>query len=46
MAINCHMGAFGGDQYVGKSFEQYPMAWLLHVADGAATYIKEGKKGE
>lgn len=46
VAINCHMGAFGGDQYVGKSFEQYPMAWFLHVADGAATYIKEGKKGE
>lgn len=45
VAINCHMGAFGGDQYVGKSFEQYPMAWLLHVADGAATYILEGKKG-
>ena len=42
VAINCHMGAFGGDQHVGNSFEQYPLAWLLHVADGMATYLDEG----
>ena len=44
-AINCHMGAFGADaNAVGKAFEQYPFAWLLSVADQAATYIKEGER--
>lgn len=41
-AINCHMGAFA-DENVGKSYEQFPLAWVLHVADEAATYIKERK---
>lgn len=41
VAINCHMGAFA-DENVGKSFEMFPLAWALHVADEAATYIKEG----
>lgn len=41
VAINCHMGAFGGDDHVGQSFEAFPLAFLLHVADGAATYILE-----
>ena len=40
VAINCHMGAFS-DQNVGNSYEQFPAAWLLHVADEAATYLKE-----
>lgn len=43
VAINCHMGAFGNPD-VGKSFEQFPMAWLLHVADEAATYLVEAKE--
>lgn len=38
VAINCHMGAFD-NQNVGKSYEKYPFAWLLHIADEAATYI-------
>lgn len=42
VAINCHMGAFS-DENVGKSYEQFPLAWVLHVADEAATYIKERK---
>ena len=42
-AINCHMGAFD-NEYVGKSYEQFPLAWVLHVADEAATYITESKK--
>lgn len=43
VAINCHMGAFGDNaQSVGAAFEAYPLAWLLHVADEAATYIDEG----
>lgn len=42
VAIHCHMGAFDGDaRSVGSAFEAYPLAWLLHVADGAATYIDE-----
>lgn len=43
VAIHCHMGAFDGNaQNVGGAFEAYPIAWLLHVADGAATYLDEG----
>lgn len=44
VAINCHMGAFGGNDNVGSSFEQWPIAFLLHAADSAATYITEGKR--
>ena len=43
VAINCHMGSFA-DENVGKSYEQFPLAWALHVADEAATYIKEGRE--
>jgi len=43
VAINCHMGAWDGNKDVGNAYEQYPAAWLLHVADEAATYIKEVK---
>lgn len=46
VAIHCHMGAFDGNaQSVGSAFEAYPIAWLLHVADGAATYIAEKSSG-
>lgn len=45
-AINCHM-AFAdrapGDYGIGNAFEKYPLAWLLHVADESATYIREAK---
>lgn len=44
VAINCHMGAFD-NEYVGKSYEQYPMAWALNVADQAASYLRESKGG-
>lgn len=40
VAINCHMGAFA-DENVGKSFEAFPLAWAVHVADEASTYIRE-----
>lgn len=43
VAINCHMGAFDNDK-VGGAFEQYPLAWFLHIADGMATYIMESNK--
>lgn len=39
VAIMCHMGAYD-NQNVGKSYEAFPLAWLLHVADEASTYVK------
>ena len=41
VAINCHMGCWDGNKDVGAAYEQFPFAWLLHVADESATYIKE-----
>lgn len=41
VAINCHMGSWDGNKDVGAAFEQFPVAWMLHVADEAACYIKE-----
>ena len=41
VAINCHMSCWDGNTYVGAAYEQYPLAWLLHVADESATYLKE-----
>lgn len=40
-AINCHMGQFDSTQYSRPSevFADSPLAWALHVADEAATYI-------
>lgn len=43
VAINCHMGSFD-NQNVGQTYEQFPLAWVLHVADEAATYIQEAKQ--
>ena len=39
-AINSHMGAFDNEN-VGRVYEQFPVAWILHVADEAATYLVE-----
>lgn len=44
VAINCHMGSWDGNKDVGSAYERYPFAWLLHVADESATYIKESKE--
>lgn len=46
VAINCHMSSWedGAAKTVGSAFEQHPFAWLLHVADESATYIKEGNE--
>lgn len=45
VAINCHMSGWGDNgDYVGKAYEQFPFAWLLSVADQAATYIVEGSQ--
>lgn len=42
-AINCHMGQYEATQYGNPSavYERNKLAWLLHVADEAATYITE-----
>lgn len=42
VAINCHMGfAQGGDsvRQTGSAYEVCPLAWLIHAADEAATYL-------
>ncbi len=41
-AINCHMGAFD-NEHVGGSYVQFPLAWALHAADEAATFLTEGE---
>ena len=41
-AINCHMGATPGGDAVrdaGNAYQACPLAWLVHVADEAATYL-------
>lgn len=46
VAINCHMGFSDrapGDYSLGNAYESNPLAWLLHVADESATYIRESK---
>lgn len=47
VAINCHMGYADrtpNDYSLGGAYEQYPLAWLLHVADESATFIREAKE--
>lgn len=44
VAINCHMGFADrnpGDYSLGNAYEKFPLAWLLHVSDESATYIRE-----
>lgn len=44
VAINCHMGAWDRtptDYSIGSAYEENHLAWLLHVADESATYIRE-----
>lgn len=46
VAINCHMGPWDrspNDYSIGSAFEAYPLAWLVHVADESATFIREKK---
>lgn len=37
VAINCHMGVTNNDWSVTDAFRAYPLAWLTHAADMAAT---------
>ena len=42
IAINCHMGfSRAGDTSIsiGESFKNSPLAWIVHVADEAATFL-------
>ena len=42
IAINCHMGFSRGTDStisIGESFRFSPLAWLIHVADEAATFL-------
>jgi hypothetical protein len=46
VAINCHMGPWDrspNDYSLGNAYENYHLAWLVHVADESATYIRERK---
>jgi hypothetical protein len=42
-AINCHMGFSDGSattvRDVSSAYQQFPLAWLTHVADEAATFL-------
>lgn len=40
-AINCHMGQFDATAYSkpSEAYSAYPLAFLLHVADEAATHL-------
>lgn len=42
-AINCHMGQFDATTYSNPSevYSRNKLAWLLHVADEAATFLME-----
>lgn len=46
VAINCHMGNEDGKYTVSSAYEKYHLAWLLHAADEAATFLDEGRKKE
>lgn len=42
VAINCHMGfSEGGNasMNIGRSYEQFPLAWVIHAADEASIYL-------
>lgn len=44
IAINCHMGySEGGDSVrnVSRAYESSPLAWIIHAADEAATFLLE-----
>lgn len=45
-AVNSHMGAWDRiptDYSIGGVYEENHLAWLLHVADESATYVRESK---
>lgn len=47
-AINCHMGQWDATTYSNPSpvYERNRLAWLLHVADEAATYLEDDNESK
>lgn len=45
-AINCHMGLSEHERSIGDAYEAQSSAWLLHVADEAATFLIEKDEEE
>ncbi len=46
VAINCHMGFSRGEdsaESISGSFRYSPLAWLIHVADEASTFLLDRK---
>ena len=46
-AINCHMGFSRGEdsaESISGSFRYSPLAWLIHVADEASTFLLDRKE--
>lgn len=48
ISVNWHMGGFdyrvkGGSASAGETYEKFPLALLLHIADLQATYIDENR---
>ena len=41
VAIQCHMGNEDGKYSTSDAYRQFPLAWLLHVADEASTYLDD-----
>ena len=44
IAINCHMGfsrGYDSSVSIGESFHYSPLAWIIHVADEAATFMMD-----
>lgn len=42
VAINCHMGSWEGNvSSISDAYKHHTLAWLLHVADEAATFVVE-----
>ena len=39
VAIQCHMGNEDGKYTTSDAYRQFPLAWILHVADEASTYL-------
>ena len=41
VAINCHMGTWDTNETskIGDAYKNYPLAWLVHVADEASSFI-------
>ena len=49
IAINCHMGFSRSEDKtisIGESFRFSPLAWIIHVADEAATFMLDRVKPE